>query len=60
MQYWQPNELLEGINGGTEGIMINVFGRTKEAFSEMWWKESAKVGRSQILMWRVSERLIQN
>jgi hypothetical protein len=62
------DELMGDLDSGRQwadgGIVIDVFGRTKEAFSQSWWKEIKKVDRSIMLklsreLWDVSMQLLQ-
>jgi hypothetical protein len=58
-------ELIEGVNRqwNDGGIMMNVFGRTEEAFTYPWWSDSVNLGRRRMLelsrgLWNVSKSLI--
>ena len=58
------NDLYAGRQWTDGGIVIDVFGRTKEAFSQSWWKESNNVDRSRMLelsreLWDVSMHLLR-
>jgi len=66
------DELLDGLEDGRRleagGVVMNVFGRTEEAFPEVWWKKDAvngsDLGRERMIemsgrLWEVSVDLLR-
>jgi len=46
------------------GVVMNVFGRSEEPFSHLWWSERVNLGKSRMLdlslgLWNVSQTLIR-
>ncbi|KAL3779017.1 hypothetical protein HJC23_011456 [Cyclotella cryptica] len=59
-------ELMEGLDRQWTdgGILMNVFGRSEEPFSQPWWSERVNLGKSRMLdlsleLWNASKTLIQ-